>query len=531
MTPKRAFLNHFNSFGAHRQQEKPVKSAKGPAKCQPLLREYQRPASLYSSTFKCLEGSSPAGPHFSQQRFSGTLADLRHLLFVSGPGDGQPAASGSGSASKAPSSASPADSADGEGDREWGSSADHWILPTALRRSIQDALEHPLPAPDGWPQQEPSVIVAMTGSSPAIPPTEQRVQPENACIAQPAAAPDAKVVVLHHHVLRDVAKRMWALTGDTRTLARLQVALSTPAPVSSCKGRTSTSENANATPQKADSNDDASWTRYTLSSLVHGATLYLPPKPKFVRSPELEASLARIKAQLEADEYARMTSFAGDSLAPSLTAGWTFKGSSAAAPYTISTHATPHLRSGMNPPVVPMERGAQLLTPEQEAQEWAYTRSIISAIANVLLSMCAVAVAAWFAGNSGGLAPPARALVAFAGALLVGFAETVVYMRYFRGQEAKRARKKRRLLDLGDEKKEENYRSSTSGRLLDDEALALLRQQQEAAIDALIAEQQAARSVSGSVNAVKEAPVALAGTEKAPAAPKGARKRKNIIKK
>ena len=48
-------------------------------------------------------------------------------------------------------------------------------------------------------------------------------------------------------------------------------------------------------------------TSVSLSSLLRASRVYIPPAPKFARSPELEATLARIQRQVEEQEYAQLT--------------------------------------------------------------------------------------------------------------------------------------------------------------------------------------------------------------------------------
>ncbi|KOS15894.1 hypothetical protein Malapachy_3326 [Malassezia pachydermatis] len=105
-----------------------------------------------------------------------------------------------------------------------------------------------------------------------------------------------------------------------------------------------------------------------LSELVRGTSLYFKPPPVYQRPPELDASLEAIQRAHDEKEYARMT----------------------AAPPPAAWKATTL---------------ATLYPPSREAAQaervaWRQTRAQMSAVLNIMLSMGAVATAAWWAGGT-----------------------------------------------------------------------------------------------------------------------------------
>lgn len=87
------------------------------------------------------------------------------------------------------------------------------------------------------------------------------------------------------------------------------------------------------------------------------------PIPFFCQSPELEATLARIRLEQERSSYASMVS-----------------------PFSVS-HPTPAAGS------------ASVSDGRQEEMEWQEVRSQISALANIALSGVAVGVATWWSSG------------------------------------------------------------------------------------------------------------------------------------
>ncbi|KAK0556557.1 hypothetical protein OC844_005824 [Tilletia horrida] len=159
----------------------------------------------------------------------------------------------------------------------------------------------------------------------------------------------------------------------------------------------------------------------SLYALTRGAQLYFPPKPRFERSPELEKSLAAIRLAHEQAEYERMTSI----LNPSQRKRSLF---------SLAEPPRSHASDSLHPsaPVLTVQK----LTPEQEAEEWAEANKQISAVINIVISMAAVATAAWWAAGSANVLwvelQASKTLVCMALAIIVGVAETVMYARYWR---------------------------------------------------------------------------------------------------
>ncbi|CEH11751.1 hypothetical protein CBOM_07151 [Ceraceosorus bombacis] len=146
-----------------------------------------------------------------------------------------------------------------------------------------------------------------------------------------------------------------------------------------------------------------------LHVLLKGANLALPQKRPFVRSPELEATLARIKQAAEEAEYARMIS-----------------GSSSANEATGRT-----FRTAFN------VTGAPKLSRAEEAMEWQEVKRGLSAVVNVVASAAAVALAAWEALGNGSVF--AKTMTSLLLAIIVAVAETVLYARHFENIKQKRA--------------------------------------------------------------------------------------------
>jgi len=134
--------------------------------------------------------------------------------------------------------------------------------------------------------------------------------------------------------------------------------------------------------------DVAAWVReyapddaLTLDALLRGAQIYFEPRPVYRRvrrcgfclpqPPELEASLAAIRRAHEEAEFAQMSTPRDN------------KERECSAPYTF-TSAVPR----------------DLAVVAAEHQTWQETRSQLSAVINVIVSMLAVATAVWWGSGS-----------------------------------------------------------------------------------------------------------------------------------
>lgn len=159
----------------------------------------------------------------------------------------------------------------------------------------------------------------------------------------------------------------------------------------------------------------AAWARaegdaaLTLDALLHGAEVYVAPRPRYERPKELDESLARIARMHEEADYARMTQ--------------------RAEPYTLRGVAA----------------GMPATSEAREQLAWRESREQLSVILNVALSVGAVATASWWAAGHASPIWVRRALtqkvsVSLGLALLVGVAEVVLYSRYWRAMHARRER-------------------------------------------------------------------------------------------
>ncbi|EST08324.1 ATPase, vacuolar ER assembly factor, Vma12 [Kalmanozyma brasiliensis GHG001] len=157
-----------------------------------------------------------------------------------------------------------------------------------------------------------------------------------------------------------------------------------------------------------------------LSSLVAGSHVYVPPKPVFQRSKELEDSLAAIRQAQEQAEYQRMSTFTSSSTGykiPSSYVNIAGVDPSLSLSQRISSHTTaPHLSSN------------QPLSREAEEKAWKDAQRTLSVILNIFLSALATATAAWWA--SGNAKVGNKVLVSMLVALVTAVAEGVLYSRY-----------------------------------------------------------------------------------------------------
>ncbi|KAE8259410.1 hypothetical protein A4X13_0g1033 [Tilletia indica] len=167
----------------------------------------------------------------------------------------------------------------------------------------------------------------------------------------------------------------------------------------------------------------------TLYALTRGAKLYFTPKPKFERSPELEKSLAAIRLAQEQAEYERMSTISQ----PHNKKRSLFNLTEPPRPYHNADSAR------LTIPTLSVQK----LTPEQEAEEWAEANKQISAVLNIVVSMGAVATAAWWAAGSASVIW--KTLVCLLLAIVVGVAETVMYARYWRVSVEQTATRKAKM--------------------------------------------------------------------------------------
>ncbi len=139
------------------------------------------------------------------------------------------------------------------------------ILPAAVAKALQDALDAPKPL-----EHADSKDGKMSGSSPAVPVEVPDSTPAGAQLRRTHA------VVVHHDVLMDTAEALRACmrrTGGDELLAT--AGIGEHISKRSLQGRCAGADMPGASV--------SDWTKYTLNSLIKGAALYFPPKPKFIR--------------------------------------------------------------------------------------------------------------------------------------------------------------------------------------------------------------------------------------------------------
>lgn len=168
--------------------------------------------------------------------------------------------------------------------------------------------------------------------------------------------------------------------------------------------------------------------QWKLSSLVSGSEVYIPAKPKFERSKELEESLAAIQRAQEEAEYSRMSTSGAPILGSAKPFSITTAGLSRAYTNIAGTDPTLPLRARIatqygNVGLAPIKQ--QTLAEEEE---WKNVQRQLSVILNVFLSVMATATAAWWASGNADVA--AKVLISLAAALITGLAEIVLYNRY-----------------------------------------------------------------------------------------------------
>ncbi|CAO1637309.1 unnamed protein product [Parajaminaea phylloscopi] len=144
----------------------------------------------------------------------------------------------------------------------------------------------------------------------------------------------------------------------------------------------------------------------SLDSLLQGCSIFHEPKPAFVRSPELEATLARIRKQQEEAEYQKML---GHDISAAMGGG-----------------------GGGN--------GGPLLA----ADEWREVNSHLSALFNIGLSLVAVVMATWW-GSGPYTAIEVKVALCSCFGLIIVAAEAFLYIRHFDRQKEKEMEKRRGL--------------------------------------------------------------------------------------
>lgn len=158
-------------------------------------------------------------------------------------------------------------------------------------------------------------------------------------------------------------------------------------------------------------------TALKLSNLVKGSSVYIPPKPTFKRSKELEDSLAAIRRAQEEAEYARISSSTPNT-------------SSYRIPSSYVNIA------GVDPTLPLSQRfssssntSTSLMGRKEEEEAWKDAQRTLSVILNIFLSTLATATAAWWA--SGNASAQSKVMASGAVGLITALAEVVLYNRYY----------------------------------------------------------------------------------------------------
>ncbi|GAC97704.1 hypothetical protein PHSY_005291 [Pseudozyma hubeiensis SY62] len=163
-------------------------------------------------------------------------------------------------------------------------------------------------------------------------------------------------------------------------------------------------------------------TQLKVASLVTGAHVYVPPKPVFKRSQQLEDSLAAIRKAQELAEYQRMSSTTTTSSSRAYNIPSAYVNIAGVDPTLslsqriTSSHTTsPHLSSSN-------------VSRQEEEQAWKDAQRQLSVILNIFLSALATATAAWWA--SGNASVGNKVLTSMLVGVVTAVAEIVLYSRY-----------------------------------------------------------------------------------------------------
>lgn len=161
-------------------------------------------------------------------------------------------------------------------------------------------------------------------------------------------------------------------------------------------------------------------TNLKLSSLVKGSHVYIPPKPVFHRSKELEESLQAIRRAQEEAEYQRMSSTTTSSTTGAYKIPSTYTNIAGVDP---SLSLTQRISAQSGSP-----HHSKTLPGEAEEQAWKDAQRQLSVILNIFLSTLATATAAWWASGNAGAGH--KVLVSMLVAVVTAVAEVVLYNRY-----------------------------------------------------------------------------------------------------
>ncbi|KAK9895305.1 hypothetical protein P389DRAFT_91035 [Cystobasidium minutum MCA 4210] len=157
---------------------------------------------------------------------------------------------------------------------------------------------------------------------------------------------------------------------------------------------------------------------YTLRELIRGSEVYIDPPKVQERSPELEAILAPIRLAQEQATYASFLSSSSSLLD---------RPSTHRDAFSLNNTETWDFRTASHPNTT-------------VKQEWDAVRKELSAVANVLASMAAVATAVWWAAGTTALAQ--KTLMSLFGAIAIAAIEGFLYTRFFQKYRESRSIKK-----------------------------------------------------------------------------------------
>ncbi|SPO31249.1 uncharacterized protein UTRI_05942_B [Ustilago trichophora] len=171
---------------------------------------------------------------------------------------------------------------------------------------------------------------------------------------------------------------------------------------------------------------DVDQAKLKLSSLVAGSHVYIPPKPVFQRSKELDESLTAIRRAQEEAEYQRISTTLPTT---SYKIPSSYVNISGVDPtLSLSQRISSHTQSPLHHTSNSTTTTSRALLGQGEEQAWKEAQQTLSVILNIFLSTLATATAAWWA--SGNVNVGHKVLVSMLVAVVTAVAEVVLYNRY-----------------------------------------------------------------------------------------------------
>ncbi|SPO30103.1 uncharacterized protein UTRI_05942 [Ustilago trichophora] len=171
-------------------------------------------------------------------------------------------------------------------------------------------------------------------------------------------------------------------------------------------------------------------TKLKLSSLVAESHVYIPPKPVFQRSKELDESLTAIRRAQEEAEYQRISTTLPTNSYKIPSSYVNISGVDPTLPLSqrISSSHTAASPLHHSSTTITTTSSSRALLRQGEEQAWKEAQQTLSVILNIFLSTLATATAAWWASGNANVGH--KVLVSMLVAVVTAVAEVVLYNRY-----------------------------------------------------------------------------------------------------